>query len=112
LIDNIDHLNLNATSISKIISKSIYGGTRVDLTELKCFYAKTPSGSASIVASTDFKVTDDGEITMVNTLGDSIQAYISYELNPMSKYRLIFKFNYHPTQYVVVGVFPLSQIKA
>ena len=97
MINNIGHLDLNATSISQIISKSIYGGTRVDLTELECFYAKTPSCSASVVTSTDFKVTDDGEITMINTLGDSIQAYISYELNPSNKYRLIFKFNYHPT---------------
>ena len=110
---HIGKLNLNATSIQKIISKSIYGGARINLTELECFYAKTSIDSASpTIGSTDFKVTDGSEITMVNTIGDQSQVYINYELNPWSKYRLVFKFNNHPSQYVVVGVFPLSQIKA
>jgi len=109
LTHNIGVLNVNAGSISKIISKSIYGGNRVDLTELECFYAKTSISSPSpTIGSSDFKVTDAGEITMINTIGDSIQAYISYELNPSKKYKLLFKFNNHPSQYLVVGVFPLS----
>ena len=58
--------------ISNIISKSIIGGARVDLTDLKCIYSKTPGSSTSTsIGSTDFKVTDEGEITMVNTKGDS-----------------------------------------
>jgi len=84
--------------ILNTISKSIIGEARVDLTELKCFYGRTPGFSvSSSIDSTDFKVTDEGEITMVNTIGDNTQAYISYELNPLSKYRLILKFNNHPS---------------
>ena len=95
---NIGQMNLNAASISKIIQKSIYGGTRVYLTEVECLYGKTPSLSASpSVGSTDFKLTDDEEITMINTQGDQSQAYINYELNPLNKYRLIFKFNNPPS---------------
>jgi len=97
LIHNIDHLNVSATLISKIISKSISGGIRVNLSEVECFYGKTTNfGCPKSVGSKDFKVTDDGEITMINTVDNSTQAYINYELNPSSKYRLIFKFNKHP----------------
>jgi len=34
---------------------------------------------------------------MINTVDESSQAFLSYELNPSSKYRLVFKFNNHPT---------------
>ena len=106
---NIDQLTLNVTSISKIISQSISGGTRVNLSEVECFYGKTLSfADPTSVGSKDFKVTDDGKITMINTVDNGSQAYINYELNPSSKYRLLFKFNKHPTSYVVVGVCPLS----
>ncbi|KAL4504375.1 hypothetical protein ABPG72_009821 [Tetrahymena utriculariae] len=97
---------------NKKISQSFVGGLELSLDELKVQASNFSNGGfgfGGFGATQQIKANKDGEIVITGINGSS-QFFIDYMLQKDKKYKLRFRFNCQPQNYIMVGVMQKSQV--
>ncbi|KAL4456262.1 hypothetical protein ABPG74_014223 [Tetrahymena malaccensis] len=100
---------------NKKISQSFVGGLELCLDELEVKLSTLSSGTFGGFGFNQpqqvTKANKDGEIVITGCNGSS-QFYIDYTLQKDKKYKLRFRFNCQPQNYIMVGVMQKSQVNS